>query len=68
MRYKHKFFIVYEDRNGEMAELATCGDENTANFLSEHFRNTYENKLNGVSVVYRHGKTEKTIVYASYNN
>ena len=66
MRYKHKFYTVNKLMNDETNELAICSDEMTANFLADHYRMVFDKNVNGLEVVYKHGRYKKTIVAASY--
>lgn len=59
MSFKHKFFLLDTVTNKKI-ELATCVDEMTANFLSDHFRSVYE-KRNDLEVIVQFG-TKKTII------
>lgn len=58
-QFKHKFILV--DSSEVETEIATCLDEMTTNFLSDHFRSVYEGNKNGLRVIHRFKGQENLI-------
>lgn len=62
MGYKHKFYLIERNNGDKTTELSTCVDMMTADFLADYYIDLYDKPSNGFEVVYKHGKTQKTIV------